>query len=34
VGYAISGFEVAGFLSAIVGAVVISFLSIILNRFV
>lgn len=34
VGYAISGFEVAGFLSAVVGALVISFLSIILNRFI
>ncbi len=34
VGYAISGFEVASFLSAVVGAIVISILNIILNRFV
>ena len=34
VGYAIGGFEVAGFLAAFIGAIVISFLSIILNKFV
>lgn len=33
VGYAVSGFEVASFLSALIGAVIISVLSIVLNRF-
>jgi putative membrane protein len=34
VGYAIAGFLVAGFFPALLGAIVISVLSIILNRFV
>lgn len=33
VGYAVSGFEVAGFFAAFIGAIVISLLSIVLNRF-
>lgn len=33
-GYAVSGFEVSSFLTAIVGAVIISVLSILLNRFI
>jgi len=34
VGYAIAGFVVAGFFPALLGAVVISILSIVLNRFI
>lgn len=34
VGYAVSGLEVAGFFPALVGAIVISLLSIVLNRFI
>lgn len=34
VGYAIAGFEVAGFFSALLGAIVISLFSILLNRFI
>ena len=34
VGYAISGFEVAGFFPALLGAIVISLFSILLNRFI
>lgn len=34
VGYAIAGFVVAGFFPALLGAIVISLLSIVLNRFI
>lgn len=34
VGYAVAGFEVAGFFSALLGAIVISLFSILLNRFI
>ncbi len=34
VGYAVAGFEVASFISALVGAIIISILSIVLNRFI
>lgn len=34
VGYAITGFVVAGFFPALLGAIVISLLSIVLNRFI
>lgn len=34
VGYAVVGFEVASFISALVGAVIVSILSIVLNRFI
>lgn len=34
VGYLVAGFAVAGFFSALLGAIVISILSIVLNRFI
>jgi putative membrane protein len=34
VGYAVSGFHVAGFFAALLGAIVISLFSIVLNRFI
>ncbi|MDO8427370.1 MAG: phage holin family protein [Deltaproteobacteria bacterium] len=34
VGHAVSGFEISGFFTAVIGSIIISILSIVLNRFI